>query len=99
MEAVAWLAMWQAGRPWGPTDGWRHMDGWGPMGGGGWAWLWGVLILIGIVALVVLAVLAVMRGVSSKGASTSRAREILEERYARGELDTDEYHERLRELS
>jgi NADH dehydrogenase FAD-containing subunit len=29
---------------------------------------------------------------------TSRAREILAERYARGEIDTDEYHDRLQHL-
>lgn len=98
MDVVARLATWQD-RPWGPMDGWRHMDGWGPVGGGGWAWLWGLLILIGVVALVVLAVLAATRGISSSGSKTTRAREILDERYARGELDTDEYHERLRNLS
>ncbi len=77
------------------------MDRWGPLGGSGWAWLWGSLIFIGIVALIVLVVVALTRGMASRGPSqrTSRAREILDERYARGELDADEYHERLRELS
>jgi putative membrane protein len=81
---------------WHADGGWRHMDGWGM---GGWGWLWGALLLIGIIVLIVLAVLVLTRGTTSGGGRRSRAREILDERYARGELDTEEYHERLRELS
>ena len=92
MDAAAWLAGWRGhGGPWG------HMDGWGP---GGWTWLWVSLLVIGVVLLVVLGVLALTRGSSgARGERHDRAREILTERYARGEIDTEEYHERLRELS
>lgn len=82
-----------------PNDRWGHMDGWGPMGAGGWMWLWGLLLLIGIIVLIVVGILALTRGGSSRdGGGRSRAREILDERYARGELTTEEYRERLQEL-
>lgn len=80
------------------TDGWGHMDGWG----GGWMWLWGVAMM----ALFVVLSVWLIRSTSGSGAgSTSpqygpreQAREILAERYAKGELTTDEYRERVKEL-
>lgn len=69
--------------------GWGHMRGWG----GGWMWLWGTLMMLTWVALIAAAVWLVARSVGDR--RPSRAREILDERYARGELTTDEYHERL----
>lgn len=69
--------------------------------GMGWGWLFWLLLVIGVVLLVVLAVRALGGGVT-RGAgrplARSRAREVLDERYARGELTTEEYRERLREL-
>jgi putative membrane protein len=72
----------------------RMMDG----GGAGW-WVWGVLmmfVMLGIVALVVW--LIVRASHSAHGGQSSSAREILSERFARGEIDTDEYHDRLSKL-
>lgn len=75
--------------------------------GMGWMWLVGLLVLLGVVLLVVLAVRAVgggiTRGVGSGDATArpparSRARELLDARYARGELSSDEYRERLQTL-
>lgn len=89
------------------ADRWGHGDGWGPMNGmmdgwgGGWMWLWWLLLLAGIITLIVVAVLAMTRGFSSRNArdgGRSTARDVLDERYARGELTTEEYHERLTEL-
>ena len=77
-----------------------HMDGWG----GGWMWLmvlWGSLMMVGfVVALVWLVRTATdgRRTSSPEGAGIERARGILAERYARGELTTEEYHERLQHL-
>lgn len=48
------------------------------------------------VAIIAAAVWALSR--SRDGARTSRAREILDERYASGELTTEEYRERLEHL-
>jgi putative membrane protein len=73
-------------------DWWGHMDGWG----GGWMWLWGTLMMLSWVAIIAAAVWFLSR--SRDGTRPSRAREILDERYARGELTTEEYRERLEEL-
>ena len=76
------------------TDGWRH--GWGP--GGGW-WLWGPIVLLLWVGLIATVVWFVARSARSPECSgVERARDVLAERYARGELTTEEYRERLEQL-
>lgn len=81
-------------------DGWDHMGGWG----GGSMWLWGVAMMVLFAVLIVWLVRA---GVSSapsapvtlaSGDRTERAFQILAERYASGEVTTDEYRERVDEL-
>ena len=80
-----------------------HMN-WGD--GAWWMMLfWGPVLVIGLVALVVW----MIRSTSGSGAGGDStvgrgdpldgARKILAERYARGELDTEEYRERLQSLS
>lgn len=68
----------------------------------GWMWLFGVLLVLGVVTLVLVATRAFTGGISGgRGAAErapSRARAVLDERYARGELTTEEYRERLRIL-
>lgn len=59
-------------------------------------WLWGSLMMLSWVVIIAAAVWLVSR--SRDGTRPSRAREILDERYARGELTTDEYRERLEQL-
>ncbi len=76
-------------------DGWGHMDGWG----GGWMWLFGIAMM----ALFVILIVWLVRAAGGSGSSPTRdsaerAREILAERYARGELTTDEYRERIEHL-
>lgn len=75
--------------------------------GMGWGWLFGLLVLVGVILLAVLAVRAFGGGITrgAGGASSpaqspgrSRAREVLDERYARGEITTEEYRERLQTL-
>jgi len=77
------------------------MHDWNMWWGGGGMWfgplwmiLWLVLLVAGIVALV--------RWLVRPGASVSRqarsARDILDERYARGEIDRDEYMKRKQDL-
>ena len=80
--------------------------------GMGWGWLFGLLLLVGLVLLIVFAVRAFGDGISrdtptrgappsvggSRQPARSRAREILDERYARGELSTEEYREQRKVL-
>lgn len=75
------------------TDGWGHMDGWG----GGWMWLWGTLMMFSWVAIIAAAIWFFTNR-NTAGTRSPRAREILEERYASGELSTEEYRERLDNL-
>ncbi|MDZ7674792.1 MAG: SHOCT domain-containing protein [Acidimicrobiales bacterium] len=82
---------WCAGRS---DDGWfHHMDGWD----GGWMWFWGTLMMLSWVVIIAGAMWLLMRSRADSG--SSRARDILEERYARGELTTEEYRERLDNLT
>ena len=72
------------------------------MGGG---WLFGVLIAAGIVLLIILLVRSLGGGVKrgrrdeqNMPRQSSSARQLLDERYARGDLTTEEYQERIRVL-
>lgn len=64
-----------------------------------WMWLWPVLILVGLLVLGYVAVAVGRRrsGGSDVGPGSS-ARRILDERYARGEIDDEEYRNRKAEL-
>lgn len=74
-------------------DGWwGHMSGWG----GGWMWLWGTITMLTWVAVIAAAVWLVARALGQ--GDRGRARQLLDERYARGELTTDEYRERVEAL-
>lgn len=77
--------------------------------GMGWMWLWGLLALAGLAVLIFVIVRvsagSITRDQSSQPAATvgpiaaaRTPREILDERYAKGELTTEEYQERLRVL-
>lgn len=72
-----------------------HM-GWGPA----WGWVFLVALIIGIIALVVFLIrlLTSRDDRPTQQGSASRARELLDERYARGEIDSSEYEERRRRL-
>ena len=73
----------------------------------GWSWVFWILIIVGVVLLVLLAVrlfggglnrTGTGRGTSGAETGRSAAKRILDERYAKGELDTQEYRERLKGL-
>ena len=74
----------------------------------GWMWFWGILLLVGI-ALLVLVAVRMFAGSGSHGGmqgpsgpwpypGRSRARQILDERFARGELTAEQYREQLKVL-
>lgn len=88
---------------------WNGMGGWDM----GLMVLFGVLLLAGLVVLIVVLVRALggggrqdqsppssygPTGVSAPEVGAVRARQILAERYARGEIETEEYQARLRAL-
>ena len=67
--------------------------------GMGLFWIWPLLLLVGIAVLA----WGVIRATSSTRAvqpsKTARAREILQERFARGEITEQELRERIRVLA
>jgi putative membrane protein len=84
---------------------------WGYGQGMGWMWLWSILLLLGIALLVLLAVRVFSGGVRSgygppgpqgpggpQPPGRTTARQILDERFARGELTADQYREHLKVL-
>lgn len=81
------------------------MMGGGMMSGGGMM-AFGILVTLALLALAVLGIWALIvwlrnnrnTAPMSAPAGHNRARELLEERYARGELTTEEYRERLEVL-
>lgn len=76
------------------------MDGYG-MGGFGFGWifmiLWWALIIVGIVALVKW--VATSSGGDGRSGGDSKALDILKQRYARGEIDEQEFQKRKRDLT
>lgn len=80
-------------------EGMRDMDMvMGPMMGWAWMILW--LVFLAVLVVGVVFVVRALTGYSGGGAfaSTSSAMQILEERFARGEIDRDEFEERRRAL-
>lgn len=77
---------------------------WGDYGMSGWSWAFGVLVVVGAVILIVVLVrvLSTPRTTHQESQPTPAAapspRQILDERYAKGELTTEEYRERLSAL-
>jgi putative membrane protein len=77
------------------------MGGYGMTGGFGFGWvfmiLWGVFIIVGIAALVKW--LSAPTAAGECGDSERKALDILKERYARGEIDEQEFQKKKRDLS
>jgi putative membrane protein len=88
-----------------PTNGGKDMmhewwDGWGP---GGWGGVWfGPVIWLVLLTLFIIGIASFWRRSANNGETVgphSRTpRQILNERFAKGEIDKDEYEDRLRAL-
>lgn len=65
-----------------------------------WPWMlgWSVLLIAGLAALVWAIVRLARGGGGASGGRSGSARSILDERYARGEIDDDEYRKRRETL-
>lgn len=77
------------------------MMGWGD---GGWYWWgFGALHMLLFWALLIVLIVALVRWLGSMRESGDRSRgralEILQERYARGEIQKDEYEQKKRDLA
>ncbi|MET4780386.1 SHOCT domain-containing protein [Glaciihabitans sp. UYNi722] len=77
---------------------------WGNYGMSGWTWGYGALVVVGVVILVVVLIRVFSGRRTSPPASSAQpgaepsAKQILDERYARGDVTTEEYRERLSAL-
>lgn len=83
----------------------------GRLGGDGYHHMWGggvsmmflgpfmmIIFLVVVVALVVLAVRWLLPGTGVSSSAASSARAVLDERFARGEIDAEDYRARRAEL-
>ena len=81
--------------------GWGMMDSW-MMGGFGWMWIM-PLLGIAVIALVVWAVATSVKRSNGPGghdsSRTDSALEVLKKRYARGEIDKEEFEEKKKDLA
>ncbi|GAA4804502.1 hypothetical protein GCM10023200_47290 [Actinomycetospora chlora] len=57
-------------------------------------WLWPALIVLGLALIAVATVVLARHGHGSAAPRPSTARELLDARYARGEIDEDDYRRR-----
>jgi putative membrane protein len=69
------------------------MDGWD-----GTSWVWGIAMMVVMVGVVALVVWAIVRAGSGPREHRPDALEILEERFARAEIDQEEFERRRQVL-
>ena len=91
----------------GAVSGWQY-GGWGMMGPGmmgsfGWGWFMPIFIIL-FWGLIIWGIVALVRGLSGSRGSDSApptadsALEVLKRRYARGEINKEEYEEKKKDL-
>lgn len=94
---AASTALAQSGNSSGNSYGYHMMDGWG-------GWFMGPIMMLLVFGLLILGVVLVLRALGigdsarGNGNSQDRALEILKERFARGEIDEEEYQNRKKHL-
>lgn len=86
---------------WGGLSGWRG-GMWGIMGPdmmGGFSWGWYMPIFMVLFwVMIIWAIVALVRGTARPGGETESALEVLRKRYARGEIDKEEYEGKKKDL-
>ncbi len=88
--------MWGYGPEWGMMGGWGGYGGYGPFG----MIIWLVILVLVIAAVVWLIRSASHPGIHLPGAGRrSPGLDVLEERYARGEINRDEYVQKKRDIA
>lgn len=90
VPAVAWAQE----RPW---DGWGMHPMWGAWG------VWGIAMMVGMLVFWGLAIAGFVLGIrwlvsERRAPASDRALGVLRERYARGEIDKEEFEARRRDL-
>ena len=99
--AAALIALTAPARAWADAAG-EGAYGHGHMWGGGVGWIFGPVMMILFVALTVAVIVLVVRWLGGPGTTQGRkgknALDILEERFARGEIDKAEFEERRQAL-
>ena len=80
---------------------WGYMNG----GGSGWWWGFGALHMLLFWAVLIFVIVVLVRWITSmpgprgSDGGAGRALDILNERYARGEIDKEEFERKKRDLS
>jgi putative membrane protein len=73
--------------------------------GGAWGWFWMLTMMLTFWLLVVAVAVVVVRGAAHDGERTDRSpstrtpEQVLRDRFARGEIDADEYEHRRKVLT
>ena len=81
---------------------WGYMGSWGGWGGWGWAGPLHMIFWLLVLVLIVAAIIWVVRSAGNYPARMQRRStglDVLEERYARGEIKRDEYLEKKRDIT
>jgi len=74
-----------------PMDGWSMMGGW-------WFWIIVLIVIFVIIVVLIYLVLKEDQNKRIKSEPGKSAEKLLDERYARGEISTDEYQEMKEEM-
>ena len=88
--------MWGSGHEWGMMGGWGGGTWWGPLG---------MIIWLLILALIIAGVVWLVRAMARPNESQSHQErrlsglDILEQRYARGEINRDEYLQKKQDMT
>lgn len=87
--------MWNYGAPYGQVGHWGYMGGWHV----GLHFIFWALVLALVVAALIALVRYLRQGEGARAASAAPARALIEERYARGEIDREEYLQKKKDLA